>query len=59
MNAREVIGEMLIGRRRSSLMKALEVIGGAALGSVSLLILFVGVISSFGSMGKYLKTKNM
>jgi len=40
-------------------MKALEVIGGVVLGSVSLLILVVGAIFAFGSMGRYLKTKSM
>ena len=40
-------------------MKALEAIGGVALGSVSLLILVVGALFAFGSLGRYLKAKNM
>jgi hypothetical protein len=40
-------------------MKVLEVIGGVVLGSVSLLILLVGAIFAFGSIGRYLKAKSM
>jgi hypothetical protein len=40
-------------------MKALEVLGGIALGGVSLLILLVGSLFAFGSMGRYFHTKSM
>jgi hypothetical protein len=40
-------------------MKPLEVIGGVVLGSVSLLILVGGALFTFGSLGRYLKTKSM
>jgi hypothetical protein len=40
-------------------MKALEVIGGVVLGSISLLILVVGSFFAVGSLGRYLKVKRM
>jgi hypothetical protein len=40
-------------------MKALEFLGGVALGSVSMLVLLVGSLVAFGSIGRYLKVKNM
>ena len=45
--------------RRSPLMKALEFLGGVVLGSVSLLVLLLGSLVAFGSIGRYLKAKNM
>jgi hypothetical protein len=40
-------------------MKALEVVGGFALGVATLVIVFFGSIFAFGSMGRYMKAKNM
>ncbi len=40
-------------------MKILEVLAGAAIGLVSLVILGVGTIFAFGSMGRYIHNKNM
>jgi hypothetical protein len=40
-------------------MKALESLGGLALGVASLLVLVVGSIFAFGSVGRYLKAKGM
>jgi len=40
-------------------MKVLESIAGIAIGTVSLLILGVGALFAFGSMGKYLRAKSM
>jgi hypothetical protein len=40
-------------------MKALEYIGGVALGGVSLLVLLLGSLVAFGSIGRYLHTKSM
>jgi len=40
-------------------MRALETIGGFLLGIVSVLILVVGSLFAVGSIGRYLKTKNM
>ena len=40
-------------------MKFLEVLGGIAIGLVSLLILGVGGLFAFGSMGRYAKNKSM
>jgi hypothetical protein len=40
-------------------MKVLEFIGGVALGGVSLLVLLLGSLVAFGSIGRYLKAKSM
>ncbi len=40
-------------------MKALEFLGGVALGGVSLLVLLLGSLVAFGSIGRYLKVKSM
>jgi hypothetical protein len=40
-------------------MKALEFTGGVLLGGVSLLVLLLGSLVAFGSIGRYLKTKSM
>jgi hypothetical protein len=40
-------------------MKALEALGGFALGVVTLVVVAVGSLVAFGSMGRYLKAKNM
>ena len=40
-------------------MKALEVLGGIALGGVSLLVLLLGSLIAFGSLGRYIKAKSM
>jgi hypothetical protein len=40
-------------------MRILEAIAGSLIGLVTLLILGVGGIFAFGSMGKYLRNKSM
>ncbi|SIN71143.1 hypothetical protein SAMN05444166_0325 [Singulisphaera sp. GP187] len=40
-------------------MKVLEVIGGLALGMVTLLILVVGSLFAVGSMSRYVRNKSM
>ncbi len=40
-------------------MKPLEFLGGVVLGGVSLLVLLVGSLFAFGSIGRYLKAKSM
>ncbi len=40
-------------------MKALEVLGGAFIALISVFVLLAGMIVSVGSMGKYMKNKNM
>jgi hypothetical protein len=40
-------------------MKALEVLGGVALGLVTLLVVGVGSLFAFGSIGRYMKAKSM
>ena len=45
--------------RRSPVMKPLEFLGGVVLGGVSLLVLLVGSLFAFGSIGRYLKAKSM
>jgi len=40
-------------------MKVLEMIGGFLLGTATLLVLGVGCLFAFGSMGRYLKSKSM
>ena len=40
-------------------MRVLEAIAGFVLGFVSLLILLVGSLVAFGSIGKYLRAKSM
>jgi hypothetical protein len=42
-----------------ALENAIEVIGGVAIGTVSLLILVVGALVAFGSLGRYMKIKSM
>jgi hypothetical protein len=40
-------------------MKVLEVVGGFLLGAVTIVVVAVGGLFAFGSMGRYLKVKNM
>ena len=40
-------------------MRILEAIAGVLIGIVTLLILVVGGVFAFGSMGKYLRNKSM
>lgn len=40
-------------------MKVLEVIAGILLGGVSLLVLLVGTLFAYGSLGRYLRAKAM
>jgi hypothetical protein len=40
-------------------MRVLEAIAGVCIGLVTLLILCVGGIFAFGSMGKYIRNKSM
>ena len=40
-------------------MRILEAIAGVMIGIVTLLILVVGGVFAFGSMGKYLRNKSM
>jgi hypothetical protein len=40
-------------------MKALEIIGGSLIGLVTLLILAVGALIAFGSIGRYMKNKSI
>jgi hypothetical protein len=40
-------------------MKPLEVLGGLALGAATLVVVLIGSAFAFGSIGRYLKTKNM
>jgi hypothetical protein len=46
-------------KMRSSIMRVLEAIAGIFIGLVTLLILVVGGIFAFGSMGRIVKNKNM
>ncbi len=40
-------------------MKILEAVAGAAIALVSVLILLVGSVFALGSIGKYVRNKNM
>ena len=40
-------------------MKVLEAIAGVLIGLATLLILAVGALFAFGSMGRYVRNKNM
>jgi hypothetical protein len=44
---------------RSNSMKALEVLAGAVIAVVSVFVLLAGMLFSLGSMGKYIRNKNM